>query len=290
MAPASDRPGSTVRVTVHKIAQGEADVRQDTLVTEEPMEIRLIQTTEDGREAEPQSISVTMRTPGHDFELAAGFLYTEGVLPTAEAIAQIAYCTDPGIEQEHNIVNVVLRPWVNVEMDRLDRHFYTTSSCGVCGKSSLEAIHVRGCPILPSGGAKVAADLVPRLPDLLRESQRLFDRTGGLHAAGLFDIQGRLLTLREDVGRHNAVDKIVGHYLLNGGGDFPLSNRVLVLSGRSSFELIQKALVAGIPIVVSVGAPSSLAVDLARDFNMTLVGFARGDSFNIYTGPERIAL
>ena len=288
MAVSSDLPGSTVRVNVYKYGESHEEGREtsDLLVTEEPMEIRLIQTDEAGRESEPQSISVTMRTPGRDFELAAGFLYTEGVISSSDAVAQIAYCTDPGVEQEYNIVNVTLRSGVSVDSDRLIRHFYTTSSCGVCGKTSLEAIHVRGCPVLPSGGAELEAKLISQLPEMLRQRQPLFDRTGGLHAAGLFDTQGDLKELREDVGRHNAVDKLVGRYLLSGG--LPLANNVLVLSGRSSFELIQKAVVAGIPIVVSVGAPSSLAVDLARDFNVTLVGFTKSDSFNVYTGLERI--
>jgi FdhD protein len=275
-------------VTVRKVRGGKLErTVHDAVVTEEPMEIRLITTAEDGTESAPLSVSVTMRTPGHDFELAAGFLYSEGVVPSAHAVARIAYCTDPGVEQEHNIVNVTLQPGVAFGPERLARNFYTASSCGICGKASLEAIHIRGCPILPSGGIQVAADLIPRLPDALREAQRVFDRTGGLHAAGLFDARGGLAALREDVGRHNALDKLVGQALL--AGRLPLSESVLVLSGRAGFELVQKALVAGIPIVVSVGAPSSLAVDLARDFNLTLVGFARADSFNVYTGHERIA-
>ena len=259
------------------------------------MEIRIVHSVfddGDGGEASEDplevtdSISVTMRTPGHDFELAVGFLYGEGVIPSGEAIETISYCTDPDVEQQYNIVNVTLRDGVPLDMDRLTRHFYTSSSCGICGKASLDAIHVRGCPILPLGGTRVAAELVGRLPATLRESQRLFDRTGGLHAAGLFDMDGVPLLVREDVGRHNAVDKLIGDQAL--AGRLPAADKILVLSGRTSFELMQKALVAGISIVVAVGAPYSLAVDLARDFNMTLVGFARGDSYNIYAGAERI--
>ncbi|MBI4236263.1 MAG: formate dehydrogenase accessory sulfurtransferase FdhD [Chloroflexi bacterium] len=279
------RPGSTVRATVRRLRGGLlGDAETDSLAVEEPLEVRLVYGPESERVT--QSVSVTMRTPGHDFELAAGFLYTEGVIPSHEAIEGIGYCTDPGVEQEYNIVNVALRPWARFEPGRLLRHFYTSSSCGVCGKATLEAIHVRGCPMLPGGVPQLPASVVPGLPETLRRAQRLFDRTGGLHAAGLFDTRGDLLSLREDVGRHNAVDKLVGEQLL--AGALPLHDRVLVLSGRASFELLQKALVAGIPLVVAVGAPSSLAVGLARDFDITLIGFARGDSFNIYTGAERI--
>ncbi|MDA1096184.1 MAG: formate dehydrogenase accessory sulfurtransferase FdhD [Chloroflexi bacterium] len=291
------RPGATSAVMVRRVIDGRpgpSASEMDVVVTEEPMEVRIVHWVyeDDGGQAievpreVTDSISVTMRTPGHDFELAAGFLYGEGVIPSGEAIETIAYCTDPDVEQHYNIVNVTLRDGVPLDMDRLTRHFYTTSSCGICGKASLDAIHVRGCPILPMGGARLAAGLVGRLPAKLRESQRLFDRTGGLHAAGLFDTDGVPLLVREDVGRHNAVDKLIGDQAL--AGQLPAADKVLVLSGRSSFELMQKALVAGIPIVVAVGAPSSLAVDLARDFNITLIGFARGDSYNIYAGAERI--
>jgi FdhD protein len=253
------------------------------------MEIRVIHCSSASGSPDEEatdSVSVTMRTPGYDFELAAGFLYTEGVLPSIDAVDTIAFCTDADVEQEYNIVNVTLRPSVEFDIERLTRNFYTTSSCGVCGKASLDAIHVRGCPVLPTGGAAISAKLVGMLPDRLREFQVLFDRTGGLHGAGLFDLNGTALVVREDVGRHNAVDKVIGDQLLQ--GRLPASDRVLVLSGRSSFELLQKALVAGIPIVVAVGAPSSLAVELARDFNITLVGFARPGSFNVYSGAERI--
>jgi FdhD protein len=231
-----------------------------------------------------RSVSVTMRTPGHDFELAAGFLFAEGILRFRDQVREIAYCS--GEEpQEYNLVSVRLREGVGVDPGLLSRNFYTSSSCGVCGKASLEALEIKGCEPL-SGALRLEGDLVARLPEVLRGGQAAFQRTGGIHAAGLFDAGGGLRTLREDVGRHNAVDKVVGHALLE--GETPLHERVLVVSGRTSFEIMQKALVAGIPVVVAVGAPSSLAVDMARRFNMTLVGFARGAAFNVYAGGERI--
>lgn len=256
---------------------------RDQVAVEEPLEIR-VETLEAGRRVS-RSVSVTMRTPGHDFELAAGFLFGEGILKFRDQVREIAYCS--GEEpQEYNLVSVRLREGVGVDPGLLSRNFYTSSSCGVCGKASLEAVEVKGCEPLVSGAFRVEGDLVARLPEVLRGGQAAFQRTGGIHAAGLFDAGGGLRTLREDVGRHNAVDKVVGHALLD--GETPLHERVLVVSGRTSFEIMQKALVAGIPVVVAVGAPSSLAVDMARRFNMTLVGFARGAVFNVYAGGERI--
>jgi FdhD protein len=231
---------------------------------------------------EQRRVAVTMRTPGHDFELAAGFLFTEGIVSAQADVRAVRYCDVPREEQQYNVVTVDLRrPY---DPDLLQRNFYTTSSCGVCGKASLDAISVR-CQAVAEG-PQVAESVVVTLPDRLREAQRVFDRTGGLHAAGLFDTSGALLDLREDVGRHNAVDKLVGRALL--AGELPLSERVLMVSGRLSFEIVQKAAVAGIPIVCAVSAPSSLAVDTGRRFGMTLVGFLRGSRFNIYTNAERI--
>lgn len=250
---------------------------------EEPLEIR-VETVEGGRQRS-RSVSVTMRTPGHDFELAAGFLHGESLLRDRDQVREIAYCR-PGEPQEYNVVSVRLKEGVSVDPDLLNRNFYTSSSCGVCGKASLEALEIRGGEALPSGTLFAEAALLARLPDLLREGQEAFRRTGGLHAAGIFDAGGGLQALREDVGRHNAVDKVVGHALLEGG--LPLRHRILVVSGRTSFEIMQKALAAGIPMVVAVGAPSSLAVDMARRFNMTLVGFARASGFNVYAGGERV--
>jgi len=250
---------------------------------EEPLEIRVEYLSAGSRRS--QNVSVTMRTPGHDFELAAGFLFSESILTNREQVREISYCqTDAS--QEYNVLSVRLREGVSFDPTLLVRNFYTSSSCGVCGKASIESVEVRGCEALPSGTLSMGADLVAGLPDLLLKGQAGFQKTGGLHAAGLFDSGGKLEILREDVGRHNAVDKVVGHGFLEGA--VPWHDKTLVVSGRTSFEIIQKALMAGLPLVVAVGAPSSLAVDLARRFNMTLVGFARAGSFNVYSGEERI--
>ena len=190
-------------------------------------------------------------------------------------------------EQQYNIVNVELRPGTTYDVRSLERHFYTTSACGVCGKASLEQLELQGCPVVPSG-PEVSARTIYALPDKLRRTQRLFDSTGGLHAAALFDAGGKLLALREDVGRHNAMDKLVGWALL--GGKLPLNERIVMVSGRSSFEILQKCLTAGVPIVCSISAPSSLAVDVAKEFGMTLVGFLRGEKFNVYAGAERTSV
>ncbi len=247
------------------------------------MEVR-VETVLDGR-ISTRSISVTMRTPGHDFELAAGFLFSEGILERREDIREITYCQTGGL-QEYNVVTVRFREGLALDPDLINRNFYTTSSCGVCGKGSLEAVQVRGCQVIPDGTLSVEARILPRLPELLLEGQKGFRRTGGLHAAGLFDSLGEMEALREDVGRHNAVDKIVGLALLE--ERVPLRDRILVVSGRTSFEILQKAVAAGIPAVVAVGAPSTLAVEMARRFNVTLVGFARGQRFNLYAGGARV--
>jgi FdhD protein len=258
-------------------------VRPDSLATEEPMEIRLLSG------GARQTVAVTMRTPGADFELAAGFLYGEGLVKTPEDIAKISYCVDSDLdtEQQYNIVNVELRAGREYDLRPLERHFYTSSACGVCGKASLEQLELRGCPIVPPG-PEVSAQTVYSLPGKLREAQGLFDATGGLHAAALFDAEGELLTLREDVGRHNATDKLVGWALLE--GRLPLADHVVLVSGRSSFEILQKCLTAGVPIVCAISAPSSLAVDVARQFGITLVGFLRGGKFNVYAGFERVRI
>jgi FdhD protein len=225
-----------------------------------------------------------MRTPGGDCELAAGFLYTEGLVEGREDIASVAYCELPAKEQNYNVVTVRLtRPF---DPGSLRRNFYATSSCGVCGKASLEEVRV-ACAPLP-GGPVVDGSVVVALPEALRSAQRVFDQTGGLHAAGLFDPEGRPMAVREDVGRHNAVDKLVGWALLE--ARLPLSDRLLMVSGRVSFEIVQKAAVAGIPIVCAVSAPSSLAVEVAGEVGMTLVGFVRDGGFNVYTHPARISL
>ena len=252
--------------------------RADLLAVEEPLEIRL-GCDVDGRRGH-RGVSITMRTPGHDGELAVGFLFTEGMISDRGQVAGVRACAGG------NAVRVDLRPGVAVDLARLERHFYAASSCGVCGKASLAAVRVN-CPTpIAEGRPAVSAAVIHRLPDALRAAQAAFDRTGGLHAAALFDAGGTLLALREDVGRHNALDKLIGAQFLE--GRTPLSEVVLMVSGRSSFELVQKAAVAGIPILAAVGAPSSLAVDLAREHGLTLLGFVSRDRFNIYTGAGRI--
>jgi FdhD protein len=227
-----------------------------------------------------------MRTPGHDVELAVGFLFGEGIVERADQVSEVRHCPGAG-EQRFNVVEVRLDPEAVVDERLLLRSFFLSSSCGVCGKASLEAVERRGCVPLPRDGFRVPPGYVSLLPERLGETQELFARTGGLHAAGLLDGDGTLLVAREDVGRHNAVDKVVGERLL--AGQLPLARTVLVVSGRASFEIVQKTVAAGVPVLVAVGAPSSLAVDLARRFGLTLVGFARGDAFNVYSGEDRIA-
>lgn len=277
----SRRRGSKTRTRVRIFEGNKTRRRPDTLATEEPMEIRLISgdTT--------QTVAVTMRTPGADFELAAGFLYGEGIVSSQDDIRRISYCVDPELdpEQQYNIVNVELRPGTDYDIRSLERHFYTTSACGVCGKASLEQLELRGCAVIPPGPG-ISAEIVYSLPEKLRQAQGLFEATGGLHAAALFDAEGNLLALREDVGRHNATDKLVGWAFLE--EKLPLSRHIVMVSGRSSFEILQKCLAAGVPIVCAVSAPSSLAVDVAHEFGMTLVGFLRGERFNVYAGHERI--
>jgi FdhD protein len=262
---------------VVSVRGGERSERADTLATEEPMEIRV-----GGPGQEAQAVSVTMRTPGGDFELAVGFLFTEGLID-ANDVHRVAYCDNlPGDDQRYNVISVTLeRPF---DMTLVRRNFFATSSCGVCGKAALDDIEVRCEPVAP--GPEVAAGLLTTFPDLLRARQRMFDRTGGLHAAGLFTAEGELISVREDVGRHNAVDKVVGEQVLV--GNLPLARHVLQVSGRASFEIVQKAAVAGIPIVSAVSAPSSLAVEAGERFGITVVGFVRDGGCNIYTHPERV--
>ncbi len=236
-----------------------------------------------------RTVAVTMRTPGHDFELAAGFLFGEGVISSRRDIARIVYCLDPELdaEQRYNVVTVELRARQLPDLAPLERHFTTTSACGVCGKASVQALWLRGCQAV-DGGPVVDARVLRQLPERLGASQAVFAQTGGLHAAALFDPEGNLVAVREDVGRHNAMDKLVGWALLN--GRLPLRDSVVMVSGRASFELVQKAVAAGVPVFCAVSAPSSLAVEVARGFGLTLVGFLRGDRFNVYTGAERLRL
>lgn len=275
------RPANKTRTRVRVVEGGKKRLKSDMLATEEPMEIRLV--IGDSK----QTVAVTMRTPGSDFELAAGFLHGEGIVTFRDEIRKISYCTDPDVDadQLYNIVNVELHKGVEVDIRPLERNFYTTSACGVCGKASLEQLELRGCPVI-GPGPEVSPEVIYSLPEKLREAQALFDSTGGLHAAALFDAKGNLIALREDVGRHNATDKLVGWALME--GKLPLSEYVVMVSGRSSFEILQKCLQAGVPIVCAISAPSSLAVDVAREFGITLVGFLRGEKFNLYSGQERI--
>lgn len=274
------------RLYVHKVRGRQTTRVKDALAVEEPLEIRV------ASNAGMHAVAVTMRTPGEDFELAAGFLYTEGLLHDRDEIGEIRFCDieprwrRPSVEQAYNTLTVHLRPGVVFDAERIRRNFYATSACGVCGKTSLQALEVQGCTPLAPGAPVVAAQVIYGLDEQLRRHQALFDKTGGLHAAALFDLAGRLLEVHEDVGRHNAVDKLIGACFL--AHRLPLTEHILMVSGRSSFEIMQKALMARIPIVVAVGAPSSLAVELAHTFNITLIGFARGESFNVYVGQSRI--
>ena len=258
---------------------GKAIERPERLSTEEPMEIRA-----SGPGQEPVSVAVTMRTPGNDFELAVGFLVGEGLIHGRDEVSSVRYCDLPPEEpQLYNVVSVFLtRPFESGG----ERRFYATSSCGICGKASLDQVEVH-CAAIPAG-EPVAASVMVSLPDALRKAQRIFEQTGGLHAAGLFDRSGKVVAVREDVGRHNALDKLIGRALL--AGDLPLSDSVLMVSGRVSFELVQKAAVAGVPVIGAVSAPSSLAVEAADRLGLAVVGFVRGRSFNVYSHPERLDL
>lgn len=277
------RPGNTVGAAVVTIEGSKRTTRSDRLATEEPMELRV--GVRDGAGWKLRSVAVTMRTPGNDFELAAGFAFTEGIVASREDIDSIAYCTDPDEPQNYNIVNVYLSGAPKFDIDKLSRHVYTSSSCGVCGKGSIDLVRAV-CPTRPVGESGLSSEVLSKLPGALSKGQALFSQTGGIHAAALFDSTGELLFIREDVGRHNAMDKVVGALLMQ--GKLPASNTVAFVSGRSSFELVQKASMAGIPALVSVGAPSSLAVDLATEFGMTLIGFLRENRFNVYAGSQRV--
>ncbi|MGW8400234.1 formate dehydrogenase accessory sulfurtransferase FdhD [Streptomyces lydicus] len=273
----------TERRRVIRIRDGAVSSRPDTLVAEEPLEIRL----------NGKPLAITMRTPGDDFALAAGFLVSEGVLGAAEELQNILYCagaTEDGVNT-YNVVDVKTAPGVVIPDLTLERNVYTTSSCGLCGKASLDAVRTTArwqLDTSPDTPVRLDPATLSALPDRLRSAQRVFERTGGLHAAALFTTEGELLDAREDVGRHNAVDKIVGRALQQ--GLLPLSSAVLMVSGRASFELAQKAVMAGIPVLAAVSAPSSLAVDLAQETGLTVVGFLRGTSMNVYAGEHRLTL
>ncbi len=274
------------QISVTEVTVDAALARDDLVAVEEPVEIRLVHGPENDRKM--RSVSVTMRTPGHDEELAAGFLMTENIIQSADQIADFQFRgIDADGQQTGNIVRVELRPDISVDLARLQRNFYTTSSCGVCGKASLEALNVQGLVPLAADTFRITAERVRGLPELLRQQQATFNRTGGLHGAGLAGADGHLVDSREDVGRHNAVDKLVGRWFLD--GKTPLHEYAMIVSGRVSFEIMQKALVAGIPLIIAVGAPSSLAIEMARQYHMTLVGFTSPARFNLYSAAERIA-
>ncbi|MFP5021250.1 formate dehydrogenase accessory sulfurtransferase FdhD [Pseudonocardia phyllosphaerae] len=271
----------TVRRPVLRLTpDGGTRQRPDTLVSEEPLEIRV----------GGKPLSVTMRTPGHDVELAHGFLLTEGVIATESDVAGARYCNsvDEDGHNTYNVLDVDLAAGVAPPDASVERNFYTTSSCGVCGKASLDAVKLKTRHSPAEDPLRIKRETLISLPDRLRENQKVFGSTGGLHAAALFDADGELLVAREDVGRHNAVDKVLGRMLMD--GRIPASETILQVSGRASFELVQKAVMAGVPMLAAVSAPSSLAVELAEESGMTLVGFLRGETGNVYTGSERIEL
>src|SRR5437763_2193441 len=267
--------GVTAKRRLVRIEDGGRGVLFDILAAEEPLEIRI-----DG-----SALAVTMRTPGNDFELAAGFLVTEGVVDCAEQIRTLRYCVGDDEGQEYNVLNADLVPSAPGRAAG-ERNFTTTSACGLCGKASIDAVRARAHFDVRDDAVRVSPEVLVSLPDRLRAAQRVFDRTGGLHAAGLFTAEGELVCLREDVGRHNAFDKVIGWAALE--GRLPLRGHLMLASGRASFELTQKALMAGVPVLASVSAPSTLAVELAEEAGMTLVGFLRGSTMNVYTGEHRL--
>jgi len=260
---------------VHEWESGTRRAKSDYLAVEEPLEIRIAE----------HPVSVTMRTPGHDRELAAGFLFTEGLIRRREDLQSLETVDAADGSNHGNTISATLAPESAPDLDRLRRHFFASSSCGICGKASIDAVRDRTLAP-PNPDFRLNAALLTQLPEILRRSQDVFERTGGLHGAALFGAGGNLLVAREDIGRHNAVDKVIGWALLQ--GRLPLADVVLLVSGRGGFEIVQKAIAAGIPVVASVSAPSSLAVQLAREMRLTLVGFLRGNRFVIYSGEERI--
>jgi FdhD protein len=285
-------------VEIFRVKRDEISMLQDAVAVEEPLEIQLVYGPADDRKV--KSISITMRTPGNDDELAAGFLMTEGVVRDATHITSIgtpsaattALRNGAGARQvalptglRSQVIRVELSPEVEVSMSTLERNFYTTSSCGVCGKASLMALRTL-CPLPQRDNFMIRSDILSTLPQQLQKAQEAFNKTGGLHAASLFTADGQLHSVREDVGRHNAVDKLLGEAFLE--DLVPLRNHLLLLSGRASFELLQKAVMGGIPMVAAIGAPSSLAIEVAREFSITIVGFLRLESFNVYSSPKRV--
>ncbi len=277
--------GSSLATAIQRISGASQQPRDDLVAVEEPLEIRLGHEISGSRV--DSSVSITMRTPGNDAELAVGFLFTEAIIKSAADIALVKHCGPPAPDSgNHNVIRVELEPGVDVDLGRLQRHFYTTSSCGVCGKTSLDALRTCGATHQALTTTRFSKAVLTELPDRLRAAQQTFAETGGLHAAAAFDTAGNLVACYEDIGRHNAVDKVIGELLCR--ELLPATDLGLIVSGRASFELLQKAVMAGMPVLAAVSAPSSLAVELAREFNMTLVGFLRGDTFNVYSGEDRI--
>ena len=277
--------GSSLAIDIDKVRGARRELRSDVVAVEEPLEIQLCSATATGAAA--RSIAVTMRTPGDDIDLALGFLYTEQIIrgPADVVSTMLSGAPDPD-SGLRNTIRVELDPALRIDTDRLTRHFYTTSSCGVCGKASIEALQV--VIDRPDDDFRLTRDVLASMPARLRGAQQVFESTGGLHAAAAFDTRGEVVVVREDVGRHNAVDKVVGALLA--AHRLPAGDLGLIVSGRASFELTQKALAAGMPLLAAVSAPSSLAVRLARDYGMTLVGFLRQDNFNIYSGANRLSI
>lgn len=278
---------ASVRIPIVRVNEHIGLATSDMLAIEEPLEIRIAYGS--GEKRTVKNISVTMRTPGNDAELAAGFLFTEGIIKNKEELAAVNHCFIACAENKENVIQVELTEDAIPRLPDTDRNFYTTSSCGVCGKGSIDAIRtVSSFQLSEADFNSIDQEVLVLLPDLLRQNQEIFDTTGGLHAAALFTPSGELMLVREDVGRHNALDKLIGTALENGW--LPLNRSVLLLSGRASFELVQKAAMAGINIIAAVGAPSSLAVELASEFDITLAGFLRPGRFNIYTAAHRILM
>ncbi len=273
------------KTEIVRVQGQEQSQMQDFVVMEEPLEIRL-GFLKNGARAQ-KSISVTMRTPGNDEELALGFLFTEGIIASADQVTGFSRPPVRWKQAKENVLVAMLADDVELDFGRLERHFYTSSSCGVCGKASIEAVRVQGRFELPEAVPMFPADLLHKMPELLASRQSIFDCTGGLHGAALFDKNGKLLLSREDVGRHNALDKLIGAAL--GQGLVPLSECLVLVSGRAGFELVQKSVIAGVAVLAAVGAPTSLSVELAEEAGMTLVGFLRNGQFNIYSSSERIA-
>ena len=280
----TNRPYSNMQAhQIIKFDKHRAFAQDDAIAVEEPLEIQLVSGS--GKDRKRSSLAITMRTPGADWELSMGFLFTEGIIPNRAAIIDWQYPNRLGKSAMNNVIEIHLDPALDIDLQRLERHFYTSSSCGVCGKTSIDMVTQHINFLLSSSSPKLNPDLFYSMPDQLRSKQAHFSQTGGIHGAGLFNHQGKCLLCFEDVGRHNAMDKLIGAALLQ--EELPLAEKIVLVSGRASFELVQKALMAGIPVMAAVGAPSSLAIELAKAHGMTLIGFLKAGSFNVYTGKQR---